>query len=209
MSPRLRPNLEIDKCPHCNVDKPNLVTVTSFETRTHTGGRRGFWNIYSCNRCGGAVLAGSDEENGFIREVYPSGTQQVDDSIPEPARNYLIQALDSVNAPAGSVMLSASAVDAMLKLKEYKEGSLYTRIDQAKTNHLITEEMARWAHEVRLDANEPRHADEIAPLPTNDDARKCIDFVLALGLFLFVLPTRVQRGLAEASTVTEEPPVGE
>lgn len=97
----------------------------------------------------------------------------------------------------------------MLKSKGYKTGRLYDRIGQAKTDHLITEEMALWAHEVRLDANEPRHADEIAPLPTNNDARKCIDFVLALGLFLFVLPARVQRGLTEASTATKEPPVGE
>ncbi len=102
-------------------------------------------------------------------------------------------------------MLSASAVDAMLESKGYKEGSLYSRIDQAKSDHLITDEMARWAHEVRLDANDPRHADEIAPLPTDDDARKCIDFVLALGLFLFILPARVQRGLAESSTATQEP----
>jgi len=32
-----------------------------------------------------------------------------------------------------------------------------------------------------------------------DDARKCVDFVIALAQFLFVLPARVQRGLADAS----------
>ena len=45
----------------------------------------------------------------------------------------------------------------MLKKKEYKKGSLYSRIDKAAEDHLITEEMAKWAHEVRLDSNEPRH----------------------------------------------------
>jgi len=59
--------------------------------------------------------------------------------------------------------------------------------------------MARWAHEVRLDANEPRHADETTPLPTEDDARKCVDFALALAQFLFVLPAQVKRGLADAT----------
>lgn len=200
---RLHDVLEIDRCPHCNVDKPNILVCTFFQTRTHTGEHRGFWRAYRCVRCGGVIIARSDKENGFIDEMYPSG-QQVDDSIPNPARDYLTQALDSLSAPAGSVMLSASAVDAMLKCKEYKKGSLYSRIDQAKEDHLITEDMALWAHEVRLEANEPRHADEIAPLPIHVDARRCVDFVLALGQFLFVLPARVQRGLAEAPTATHE-----
>lgn len=200
--PRLHDVLEIDRCPHCNVDKPNIVSVSKFDTKTYTGAVRSFWRVYRCTRCGGAIIACSGNEDGPIAEMYPSGTQ-VDESIPDPTRDYLTQAINSLSSPAGSVMLSASAVDAMLKSKGYTEGSLYSRIDKAKQDHMITEEMARWAHEVRLEANEPRHADEIAPLPEDADARKCIDFVLALGQFLFVLPTRVQRGLAEASTTTQ------
>ncbi len=200
---RLYSVLEIERCPHCNVDKPNIITLTNFQTTTYAGESRGYWRVYHCTRCGGVIIAGSKSEDGFIAEMYPSGSQ-VDDSIPNPARDYLTQALGSLSAPAGSVMLSASAVDAMLKCKGYKKGSLYSRIDQAKEDHLITEGMALWAHEVRLEANEPRHADEIAPLPTDADARKCIDFVLALGQFLFVLPARVQQGLVEASTATQE-----
>ena len=53
----------------------------------------------------------------------------------------------------------------MLKAKNYKDGTLYSRIQQAADDHLITSEMAKWAHQVSLDANEPRHADEAAPLP--------------------------------------------
>ena len=63
--------------------------------------------------------------------------------------------------------------------------------------------MAKWAHEVRLDANEPRHADEQKPLPDEEDARKCVEFVLALAKFLFVLPSRVKRGLKDAGGESE------
>jgi hypothetical protein len=91
-------------------------------------------------------------------------------------------------------MLTASAVDAMLKEKGYKEGSLNNRIDAAAKNHLITEEMAAWAHEIRLDANEQRHADEGATLPSGADAVKVIEFANALAQFLYVLPARVERG---------------
>jgi len=95
-------------------------------------------------------------------------------------------------------MLAASSVDSMLKLKGYKEGSLYARIEQAAKDHLITADMAKWAHDVRLDANDQRHADDNAPLPTFEDAKRCVDFAQALAQFIFVLPARVQRGIAEA-----------
>ena len=55
--------------------------------------------------------------------------------------------------------------------------------------------MAHWAHEVRLDANDQRHADQAADLPTTEDAKRVIDFASAFAEFLFVLPSRVQRGI--------------
>ena len=53
-----------------------------------------------------------------VEAMYPN-TKQVDESIPDPAATYLLQAIESVHAPAGAVMLTASAVDAMLKSKNY------------------------------------------------------------------------------------------
>jgi len=91
-------------------------------------------------------------------------------------------------------MLTASCVDAMLKDKGYKTGSLKARIDEAADAHLITPEMAAWAHEIRLDANDERHADEGAALPNSADAEKAIEFAKALAQFLYVLPDRVARG---------------
>ena len=132
-----------------------------------------------------------------VIELYPSGTD-VDAAIPDRARTYLDQAINSLSSPAGAVMLAASAVDAMLKAKNLKDGSLYARIDKAATDHLITAEMAAWAHDVRLDANDQRHADEDASLPDTADAKRAVDFALALAQFMFVLPTRVQRGIADA-----------
>jgi hypothetical protein len=91
-------------------------------------------------------------------------------------------------------MLAASAVDAMLKAKGKKEGTLYKRIDEAAAEHLITPEMALWAHEVRLDANDQRHSDEDVVLPSEEDAKRAIGFASALAEFLFVLPARVAAG---------------
>ena len=130
-------------------------------------------------------------------ECFPK-PRSVQEDVPERPRTYLQQAMESLHAPAGAVMLAGSAVDSMLKIKGYTSGSLYTRIDSAIKDHLITPEMGTWAHEVRLDANDQRHADEMAELPTSEDAQRVVDFASALAEFLFVLPSRVQRGLAKS-----------
>ena len=155
---RLKSQLELLKCPHCKVAKPMLSQNHRFQTTDHSGANPRFWAVYVCSSCGGLVLASSPRGTGLVSEIYPRPVT-VDQNIPDPARSYLLQALDSLHSPAGCVMLCASAVDAMLKAKEYKEDSLHDRINKAAEDNLITAEMAAWAHEVRLDANEPRLAD--------------------------------------------------
>lgn len=194
----LSTTLDISRCPHCGVDSPNLIfrhqeNISDFQARVR------YWRFYACYRCGGIVTATAPNWDLDVTATYPS-TVDVSDDIPERTRTYLAQALSSLSAPAGAVMLAASAVDSMLKVKGLNTGSLYSRIDQAVTQKLITDDMAKWAHEVRLDANDQRHADEEAPLPSSDQAQKCVDFALALGQILFVLPARIQRGIISASS---------
>ncbi len=185
--------LELLRCPHCNVDTPALTFRQSTETLDAAGTRKRSWGFYGCTRCGGIVTACANIFNQDVLEHFPA-TTEVDDAIPERARTFLSQALNSLSSPSGAVMLSASAVDAMLKSKGLTKGSLYARIDKAAEDHLITKDMAEWAHDVRLDANEERHADENAPLPDMDAAKRAVDFAVALGQFMYVLPARVKRG---------------
>jgi hypothetical protein len=110
-----------------------------------------------------------------------------------------MQAIETVHAPDGSVMLSASAVDAMLKGKNYTDGTLYTRIEQATKDHLLTSDMATWAHRVRLDANDPRHADEDRPHLDTEQAEQVIGFATALAEILYILPSRVTAGITAAN----------
>lgn len=187
--------LELERCPHCNVDSPFLIFQHQAEAK-HFDERKRRWCFYVCRRCGGFVSAWSFEINAPVIQMFPSSTE-VDEALPEKARAYLTQALNSLGAPAGAVMLAASSVDAMLKGKGLKEGSLYSRIDKAATDHLITKDMAAWAHDVRLDANDQRHADEESPIPDAAAARHAVDFAIALGQFMYVLPAKVKRGLEE------------
>jgi hypothetical protein len=189
----LKNNLDLERCPHCSVDRPNLYSLQAFETTDHANANKRIWRVYRCSRCGGIVTAAALTLDGYAREVYPSAPT-VDDALPPRAKSYLQQALNSMHAPSGAVMLAASSVDAMLKAKGYSDGSLYSRIDKAAKEHLITDEMAAWAHEVRLDANDQRHADDSGELPDDKDARRTVEFATALAQLLFVLPARVARG---------------
>ena len=200
--PELLNNLILKRCPHCSVDTPYLTQTWNTVTKDFQGGGQRYWKVYKCARCGGLVTACSNRETGRINELYPSGRDVSHEAIPQRVQSYLNQASDSLNAPSGSVMLSASAVDAILKDKEYKEGSLYARIDQAVTDGLITKDMGTWAHEIRLDANGQRHSDEGFELPVEKDAKRCLEFANTLATLIYILPSMVTRGIKEAKDET-------
>ncbi len=193
--PNLEASLKLTRCPHCSVDNPNLIAaVQEFVTRADNGSNQRQWLAYRCVRCGGVVTASCYPDNRQAHSIYPE-PESVNEILPVKVKTYLQQAIDSVFAPAGSVMLCASAVDAMLKEKGLTEGSLNSRINKASENGLMTKEMATWAHQVRLDANDQRHSDAEASLPTVDDAKQSIEFTQILAEFLFVLPSKVTRGI--------------
>jgi len=136
--------------------------------------------------------------SNLVIECYPR-VGEIDATVPQRPREYLKQATESLGQPVASIVVSAAAVDAMLKEKRLSQGSLKDRIDQAAASHLITDGMKQWAHQIRLDANDQRHADHTASLPTQEDARRCLEFAIALADFLYVLPAKVTRGIQQSA----------
>jgi hypothetical protein len=194
----LSTSLSLERCPHCAIVQPQLARITERENHRRGGHRR--WGVYECLACGGLVVAAArvGDPAHVILECYPAAPNDPAETIPTRPREYLRQARDLLTQPASSVTLAGSAVDAMLKEKGLKEGRLYERIHDAVTQHLISEDMAQWAHQVGLDPNDPRYADERASTPTMEDAQRCLAFALTLADILFVLPGRVTRGIAES-----------
>jgi hypothetical protein len=201
-------NLALSRCPFCGIARPLLVTRSaSLITTREDGDERRYWRAYVCTTCGGVVTAASESEGGPVTEYYPS-RGDISASIPERPREFLRQARESLAQPVGAVMLCASAVDAMLKDKGFKDGTLYHRINRAASDHLITQDIAKWAHQVRLDANDQRHADEGAALPSQKDAARSLGFALALADVLYVIPARVTRGIEESKPASDVPSFG-
>jgi hypothetical protein len=192
-------------CPNCGVASPVIVHVVSSQApiRPSDGGRGSRWALYACTTCGQALMAKGapvgqqDVSHPEIIEIFPTPKQAHVD-IPENARQFLQQAYETLHAPDAAGVMAASAVDAMLKNLGYVKGSLYERIDKAAGDGVLTKAMSDWAHEVRLGANRPRHADSDKPHLSRDEAKQSVDFAEALGHFLFVLSARIERGIEAA-----------
>jgi hypothetical protein len=197
----------VDNCPYCGVANPTLQRTwhTSQMNARATPGPQNMWAAYRCTSCGSMVFGkgadGDGASNAKVAEVIPSPKEAHVD-IPEPARTFLQQAYQTLHAPDAAAMVAGSAVDAMLKELGYKEGSVYTRITKAVEDHKLTEGMGRWAHEVRLGSNRPRHADEQNPHVSAAEAAQSVEFAESLGFFLFVLTRRVERGTKAAQSAS-------
>ncbi len=189
----------VARCPYCSVANPTLEGLWQSQgvVPRATPGATHVWATFRCTSCGGVVLAkgepNSNVTNPTVVEVIPVSKRAHED-IPETARHFLQQALEMLHAPDAAAVMAGSAVDAMLKELGYRDGSVYDRIKRAVEEHKLTEGMGTWAHEVRLGANRPRHADAEHPHVSIDEARQSVEFAEALGYFLFVLTKQVQRG---------------
>lgn len=199
----------LERCPQCGVASP-LITTVSEPSKHYKDSFDQTWYYFTClcSKCKRHILfygfsftsSRSDEKlrKITVADIYP-GLQRAADEIPERAKKFLQQAFESRHAPDGALMLAASSIDSMLKDKGYKQGSLYNRIEKSTEDGLLTAQMRDWAHEIRLSANEPRHADDEFDGATEKDAEQAIEFARALAEYLYVLPARVQKWKAEVT----------
>jgi hypothetical protein len=200
----------IGRCPHCAVANPQMKVVWTSETfpepDSPSAGHN--WGACQCTSCSNLILVKCKRtvrahvSQGFpknlnIDEIFPT-PEAVDVAIPESARKYLIQAHETLHAPDAAALMAASAVDAMLKEHGLAEGNLYNRIDQAVEQHILTAPMGQWAHAVRLEANNVRHADQTNPHLTRPQAQQVDEFASALGDFLYVLTAKIAKGVEDA-----------
>lgn len=203
---------EIRSCPHCSRANPVIRHLwTSDPLHRADGGLPCRWATYACTSCGHALLAKGEpvtdprraSVNPYIFEIIPA-SRVAPEELPDVAKSFLQQAYDTLHAPDAAGVMAASAIDAMLKSVGYRTGTLYIRIDKAVEDHVLTSGMGEWAHRVRLEANNVRHADAEQPHLTAEQARQCVEFADALAQFLFVLTARVNEGIANAEQPADQ-----
>lgn len=197
----------LPRCPQCGVATPEMQFHWRSDCICPPGMSYGYnWCVYRCTTCNKLVMVQSklgNQQTSEVDRVYPDVPTAAEE-LPLPVRKFLMQAMESLHAPDGAVMLAGAAVDAMLKDKGLCDGSVYSRIDQAVQLQILTTDMAAWAHSVRLESNRPRHADRDAPHVSQAEAAQAVEFAKTLGHVLFVLPKRVEAGRKAASGELEQ-----
>lgn len=202
---------KLSRCPQCGVATPLIEKVSQASLhleRSHSYGDDRWYFTGRCSRCRNHILfyGSTHSKRDFetkeppelnIIRSFPS-LEIAAEELPQMALKFFQQALESKHAPDGALMLTASAIDAILKDKGYLKGTLFQRIKAASDDGLLTSEMTSWAHEIRLSANEPRHADDRFEGATPEDAEQIIAFAKALGEYLYVLPAKVQKWQTKA-----------
>lgn len=187
--------LEIIRCPHCKIHKPMMeLKWESSATFVRDYNTMIMWKIFECDNCYSPVtvkLAHMDGKYETV-ELFPKD-HSLHKSIPRRARQFLLDAIETVHTPSASILLCCSSIDSMFKEIGYKDGNLYSRIIKAAKEYKITESMKIWSDKIRLNANAIRHANEnLAPL-TIDDAKNTIEFTRSVAEFLFVIPYKVEQ----------------
>ena len=209
-----------ERCPQCGVASPLLEKIGKAHRHYGEHGYKAqeYWYFTArCSRCRNHVLfyarqplqeiVSDAEADGLtVIRSFPA-LEAAAEELPPMAFKFFQQAIESKHAPDGALMLAASAIDAMLKDKGFIEGTLFSRIKSARESGLLTEGMESWAHEIRLSANEPRHADEKFDGASQEDAEQIIAFARALGEYLYVLPARVSKWKEKAASHQAEAPV--
>ena len=137
----------------------------------------------------------SRQRSSPIKALSPRARRAAAD-IPETVRRFLQEATETLHAPNAAAVMAGGAVDAMLK--HLGLTSVYSRINQAVSDHILTPAKGKWAHKVRLGANRPRHADTEDPFVSVPEAQQSVDFAEAL-----VLPSRIERGIEAATRETK------
>lgn len=158
-------------CPHCGTARVGFELVNESWLA-----RRGRWHVCAqCNHCVGLVVLNlvsyTDQENTpsnyytsnptwfEIEEMYPASVAGIPPHLPEEVGRLFRQGADNVPAnPDAAGTMFRKTLEATLRDKCHAAtGTLFERIDKAAELGVLTSDLARYAHTIRLEGNEAAH----------------------------------------------------
>ncbi len=190
-------------CPYCRTQDVAFTAIESWQSQ-NDGNRA----LFICGACSEGVIwewQGSPDPSQYSGNVishnisllrqWPdelSGTAPPD--TPPTTASYFEQATASLangHFDAAGMMFRKSLESATKLLSpECANKSLYSRIEDLVSKGALTEDMGKWAHEVRLGGNDAAHDDEPFTLAEAEELRNFIENFLR---YAFTLPSAVHR----------------
>lgn len=184
-------------CPHCGTSHVAFELVQ--ESWLPHSSR---WQACArCNRCSGFVVLefeeGPDEDDSpispsgwnptefHIEKMHPASDAEIPLYLPEDVKRFYSQGVDNAptNPDAAGIMFRKT-LEAVLRDKcATATGGLFKRIDHAAEVGILTADLARYAHTIRLEGNEAAHG-------TYDkaDAQRLHSLVKLVLQYVYTLP---------------------
>ena len=98
----------------------------------------------------------------------------------------------SINANRAAVLMARTALEATAKNKGIKGNSLFDKIDAMSKQHIITDQLAAEAHEIRLLGNDMAHGDLAEPV-SEEDASDILGFLDSVMDYVYQQPMLLQK----------------
>ena len=199
-----------DTCPHCLKENAVLSSITEAPLVPGV-----YSVVFQCQSCLKLLIAEiqtgshSSPEKQANNTIYPIEARSADRmhvlrtypkkialdapaNTPERAAKFFIEAKDDFTRGRyeTSAMNCRKVIDIATKVLHLKEeDKLVRRISALRETGLITQEMADWAHIVRIDTNGAVHSDEEF---TADEVDQLLKFTEVFLTYSFTLPAMVK-----------------
>jgi len=194
------------ECPHCEAkvdcNEKGEVQIDNEFTDVPTR-----YVLLECKVCSRALLGFTEliqtEEDcwewGSALRVWPAMEDYIDWSIPEIARDSLIQAQVCFKAKAydACAVMCGRAIEGLCKHHDSSNKSLQTGLKKLKDDGVIDERIYVWGEALRKSRNLGAHA--TTTKVSKEDARDLLDFGIAICEYAIVLNEKFNRFQARSS----------
>ena len=208
-----------DDCPHCGTR--SVAFLIRHEHKATKVASKHWYTLAVCGQCSRGVLATfltpDDREPSLyldrqitgklakpVLSPAPPDIEAPEHTPPNVAR-YYTQGMENVikNWDAAGVMFR-KVLDVGLKntFPNDSKGTLYERIKRAADRHDLTPELAKWAHQIRLDGNDAAHDEK--PF-SEEDAKRLQVFTDLVLRYLFTLPEMVKEAQQAGTDASGQP----
>jgi hypothetical protein len=195
-------------CPHCSAENTTFLFQHSYQV-IENDQSKSCWMLFRCPRClSGVVVKGTSKQLGIPPDEYEGDIHGLFFSVDHFPKRYPIEAPGGLppdikrlylrtaqslqrDDTDGASMLARKTLEITLK-KKFGEftGSLSQRIKSLNHEHLLTDDLAQWADEIRIDGNQGVHE---SAEPDRENTRQLKEFLHVFLLYTFSLPALVRE----------------
>jgi hypothetical protein len=184
-------------CPYCH--EYTSLTIQALYT-VRIKGVLLQYQIGECNGCGKCVLllrptnSSSVASSERIMIVYPNPLpNEVSNIIPEVIKNDISEArlCLSVSAFRGAATLARRALQVICLEKGSKKDRLADQIDELFDKNIITDDIKKWAHEIRYIGNDAAHPNDAPVL--KEDAEEILELLDSMCEVLYIAPAKAEK----------------